>query len=75
MLQDGQVGLVAGQGDRGHVHQALGAVVVEHLQHGDDITGDMIETRAIIPANTGIGPTVFGSERRNTTIGLKILLF
>ena len=31
VLQDGQVGLVAGQRDRGHVHQALGAVVVQHL--------------------------------------------
>ena len=75
MLQDGQVRLVAGKGDRGHVHQALGAVVVEHLKHDDEITDGMIETSAIIPVNTGIGPTVFGSERRNTTIGLKILLF
>ena len=75
VLQDGQVRLVAGKRDRGHVHQALGAVVVEHLKHDDEITDGMIETSAIISVNTGIGPTVFGSERRNTTIGLKILLF
>ena len=34
MLEDGQVGLVAGQRDRGDVHQPLGAVVVQHLQAG-----------------------------------------
>ena len=62
MLQDGQVRLVAGQGDRGHVHQALGAVVVEHLKHDDEITDGMKETSAIIPVNTGIGSTVIGNE-------------
>ena len=37
VLQDGQVGLVAGQGDGGDVHQPLGAVVVQDLKHRDDI--------------------------------------
>ena len=37
MLEDGQVGLVAGQRDRGDVHQPLGAVVVQDLKHRDDI--------------------------------------
>ena len=52
MLQDGQVGLVAGQRDRGHVHQALGAVVVKNLKKTfcfkDDITDIDIETGAVL---------------------------
>ena len=85
MLKDGKVGLVPWQRDWGDVHQALGAVVVKNLQKTtfsltfyfkDDITD--IETGAVlcIPNSKEFtGPAVFGSEQRNTTIGLKILLF
>ena len=59
MLKDGKVGLIPGKRDWGHVHQALGAVVVKNLKKQfsltfyfkDDITD--IETGAVlcIPKN------------------------